>query len=130
MKSLKIILPFLIFLLVGCAHEIESVVLKEAPKPDNEVLIAATNAINEYYNLLQWKDQCTVKVHKDTGIIETNWHPVHKGEMKRKIQIYVWGKMYRVDVWHKGTFSLSEGQKDYMARLVELNLQSSIENKL
>lgn len=130
MKSPKAILYLIVFLLVGCAYEIKPVILNEAPEPDKVVLLAATNAINEYHNLLQWKDQCTIKIDDDSGIIETNWHPVHKGEMKRKMQIYVWGKMYRVDVWHIGRFSLSSGQKDYMARLIEMKLQSSIEKKL
>ena len=116
--------------MVGCAHEISSVILKEAPEPNNRVLLAAKNAINEYHGSLQWKDQCSIEINDITGIIETNWHPVHKGEVKRKIQIYVWGKMYRIDVWHKGSLFPSTGKKDYMARLVEMNLQSSIEAKL
>ena len=130
MKTQKTILLLIVFVIVGCAHEIKPVLLKEAPKPDYQVLSVATKAINEYYDSLQWKDQCVINIDNNDGIIETNWHPVHKGEIKRKIQIYVWGKMYRVDVWHRGPFTSSYGLKDYMARLVEMDLQSSIENKL
>ena len=130
MKSSMTILFFCIFLMAGCAHEMTPVILKEAPEPNNRVLLAAKNTINEYHDSLQWKDQCSIEINALAGIIETNWHPVHKGEVKRKIQIYVWGKMYRIDVWHKGSLFSSTGKKDYMARLVEMNLQSSIENKL
>lgn len=82
MKSSITILFFFILLMAGCAHEIRLVILKEAPAPDNRVLLAAKNAINEYHDSLQWKDQCSIKINDVKGVIETNWHPVHKGEVK------------------------------------------------
>ena len=127
-RNLFLILLSLLYL--GCASENTKILLKEAPKPDNKVLFVVSNVMQEYRNKLQWKNECFVEVDNEKGIIETNWHPVHKGEVKRKIQIYVWGTIYRVDVWHKNTIGLSSGGKGYMSRLVEMNLQLKIDNKL
>ncbi len=42
-----------------------------------------------------------IEVDQEKGTIETNWFPEHKGEIRLKVQIVVWGDSYRVDVWQK-----------------------------
>jgi len=130
MKNAKLTFFLIIFIVVGCVHEIQPVFLKEAPKPDETILSAVSSSLKEYRESLQWKEKCSITTNREAGLIETNWYPVHKGEVKEKIQIYVWGKIYQVDVWHKGNFRSSSAKKDYISRLVEMNLQTSIENKL
>ncbi len=125
-----IIISILSLLLLGCAAEFNKTIrLYEAPKPDDRIFSAVSNVMREYIDGLEWKNNCVLEI--DTvGIIETNWHPVQKGDVKRKIQIYVWGATYRVDVWHKSIFAPFRGSKDYNSRLAEMNLQFKIEKKL
>ncbi len=113
----------------GCAAEINKIRLYEAPKPDVRIMRAVSAVMREYMDKLDSKNQCVLEVDTD-GILDTNWHPVQQGTIKRKIQIYVWGDSYRVDVWHKPTFGPFRGSKDYQSRLMEMNLQFAIEKKL
>ena len=131
MQRFKILLPLItLFLLLGCATEVGKVKLYEAPKPDEKLLSLISSVMREdYIENLEWKEGCVLEVDTN-GIIETNWHQVKQDQATRKIQIYVWGDIYRVDVWHKYVLSPFRGTKDYASRLVEMQLQQSIEKKL
>jgi len=129
-KLLFSIFCFFITNSIASATDVEIVYLKEASPPDKEVFAAVKQTIEEYKNKLQWKEKCSLNINFEHGIIETNWHPVHKGEVSRKIQLFVWGKLYRVDVWHSAPLRILKPKKDYMARLTEMRLQARIEEIL
>lgn len=131
MQRFKILLPLLtLFLLLGCAAEVSKVKLSEAPKPDEKLLSLISSVMREdYINSLEWKEGCVLEVDAN-GIIETNWHPVKGDQTTRKIQIYVWGSVYRIDVWHQYLLSPLRVTKDYDSRLVEMRLQQAIEKKI
>ena len=116
--------------MMACVN-VQPVYLKEASKPDMKVFSAAKQMMERYKDQLQSKDGCLLIVDMNNGVLETDWHPVHKGEIERKIQIFVWGEIYRVDVWHKSYWDpFKIPKKDYMARLEEMQLQSKIHEYL
>ena len=127
-KKIVKVFGIIIFLIVsiGCV-KIRKIYLEEAPKADKEVFFIAKQVMEEYKNRLYYIKYFCLEAELENGIIETNWHPVGKGVIKHKIQIYVWGTLFRVDVWHK---SFKTPKKDYIARFVELQIQSKIQKNL
>ena len=118
---------------IATASSTEVIHLIEAPPPDEKVFASAQIIIDEYRNEIQKLGTKSIKLDIDAahGTIETSWHRVHKGELERKIQIYVWGGIYRIDVWHRSTLGLGKKtKKDYMCRLIEMQLQEKIEKEL
>ena len=104
--------------------------LKEAPAPYKKLFSIIRDVMINYKKNMEKQgiNNCALEIDSVNGAIETNWHPVHKGEQTRKIQVYVWGNLYRVDVWHRPKLRLSnKARKDYMSRLTEMQLQQEIE---
>ncbi len=133
MKIIWLILLLLILSQTVLASEVETIYLKEAPRPEKSLFSTVTIIIEELEKEMQQigSTSFTKTIDKDKGIIETNWYPVHKGEVSEKVQIFVWGNIYRVDVWHKSRIGIwRTPKKGYKARLVEMNLQSKIEKLL
>lgn len=84
--------------------------------------------LQDYQSHQLFKSEWSISANQSSGIIETNWYPAHKGEIRLKIQIAVRDKSYRVDVWQKIQFILfSEVVKTDWSRRVEYDLQRSIE---
>jgi hypothetical protein len=69
-------------------------------KADPQIFNIALKAVADYQSNLQWGENLKIESDAEDGFIETNWYPVHKGEVSEKVQIFVWGDNYRVDVWH------------------------------
>ncbi len=62
----------------------------------------------------------------ETGLIQSAWFLVHKGEAEQKVQIAVWGSFYRVDVWTRGVLT-GHVSKTFMSRVAEREIQQDIE---
>lgn len=111
----------------------ETIALKEALKADTKVFEAAEKAIDKYkeYAKKAWGVNVVTKFDKDKGLLYTDWHRVHKGEVEWKIEIMVWGHIYRVDVWERPSIGLFRyPRKGYMCRLEEMRLQQEINANL
>ncbi|MDQ1832709.1 hypothetical protein [Massilia scottii] len=63
----------------------------------------------------------------ETGLIQTAWFLVHKGESSQKVQIAVWGSLYRIDVWTRGTLT-GKIEKTFFSRVAEREIQQAIED--
>ncbi|ATQ74097.1 hypothetical protein CR152_05880 [Massilia violaceinigra] len=61
-----------------------------------------------------------------TGLIQTAWFLVHKGESSQKVQIAVWGSLYRIDVWTRSTLT-GKIEKTFFSRVAEREIQQAIE---
>ncbi len=129
MKKYILFLIFYIISLSGCSTKHELIILKEAPKYDNTLFEKVIGVVQSYKSNLQWNNLCSFEIDRVNGIIESNWHPVHKGEVQRKIEIYVWGTTHHIDVWHKNTIGFSSAHKGYVSRLVEMKFNLDIQKK-
>jgi hypothetical protein len=70
----------------------------------------------------------TVREDPHTGLIETGWFHVHKGEVELKAQIVVWGPLYRVDVWARAWIG-GRVRKTWSSRVTEKAIQEEIEKR-
>jgi len=97
--------------------------------PDSSLYIKVLKGLQDYQSHQLYKSEWSISADQSSGIIETNWYPAHKGEIRLKIQIAVREKSYRIDVWQRLQFILfSQVVKTDWARIVEYNLQMSIES--
>ena len=109
--------------------EPDSLGLNVVVHPDSLLYIKVLKGLQDYQSHQLYKSEWTISADPSTGIIETNWYPTHKGEIRLKIQIAVWDKSYRIDVWQRIQLILfSQVVKTDWARRVEYNLQTSIES--
>ena len=104
--------------------------LTEFPPPDTQVLKAAKLALEKYRDTRPFKTEWTIKVNEQKGVIETNWFPEHKGEVRLKAQIVVWGKSYRVDIWQRVGWIFPSVEKTEISRRTERHVQDGIKDQL
>ncbi len=130
-RLILLIIFFTVFSNISFASDIKSFYIKEAPIPNKNVFSAANQAIEQFKDKFLFTDECRLNINPEHGIIETNWHRVHKGEVCQKIQIFVWGNLCRVDVWDKPYLGIfKRPYKSYMSRLTEMHTQTLIDNIL
>jgi len=114
---------------LSCAgNDISSPIALAEVEPPDALLFARIEEVAEQYRKeLQWADRCSFVADREAGRIASNWHPVHKGEVERKLECYVWGSVWRVDVWDRPAGGLRKAAgKGYMARLAEMQIQQRI----
>jgi hypothetical protein len=71
-----------------------------------------------------------VVANEQTGVIETNWFPDHKGETRSKMQIVVWGNSYRGEVWQQEGWLFPSVKKTERSLRTERGLQDRIGEEL
>jgi hypothetical protein len=113
----------------GGLAQISNPTFAGAPKPDPYTFQAALTGLERYRSNRPYKDEWGITSHPDTGVIETNWFPEHKGEVKLKVQIAVRDRLYRVDVWQQHLITNRVIKTDG-SRRTELKIQSEIEKVL
>lgn len=113
----------------GGSAEIGNPHFAGAPKPDQYTFQAALTGLERYRSSHHYKSAWEITSHPDTGVIETNWFPEHKGEVRLKVQIVVRDRLYRVDAWQLQLITNRVIQTD-RSRRTELNIQSEIEKVL
>jgi hypothetical protein len=100
--------------------------LSEFSPPDTRILEAARRGLEEYRDARRYKKEWLIAVNQQRGTIETNWFPEHKGEIRLKVQIVVWGNSFRVDVWQKVGWLYSSIEKTEWSRRTERHIQDVI----
>jgi hypothetical protein len=108
------------------ASEPESLYLDQFESPNKLVFESIRKGFGSFQEQRPYKLEWKVIIDEKKGIIETNWFPEHKGEVKLKVQIAVWGSIYRVDVWQQTGF-LKAPYKTIWSMHFERNLQNEIE---
>jgi hypothetical protein len=93
------------------------------------VFSAAIRGLEMYRDTRPYKSEWKVASDPSSGIIETNWYPEHKGEVRLKIQISVWGESFRVDAWQKLGITSSVTKTEW-SRRTERSVQNSVEAQL
>ncbi len=125
---LGIIFAAILSLWIFSKSEPDSLGLYVVVHPDSSLYNKVFKGLQDYQSHQLFKSEWSISANQSSGIIETNWYPAHKGEIRLKIQIAVRDKSYRVDVWQKIQFILfSEVVKTDWSRRVEYDLQRSIE---
>lgn len=104
--------------------------LSDLTRPDVRVLRAAQLGLEKYRDTRQHKDKWIIQVDEQKGVIETNWFPEHKGEVKLKVQIVVWGDSFRVDAWQRIGWLFTSVKKTDWSRRTERHIQDSIKGQL
>jgi hypothetical protein len=104
--------------------------LTEFAPPDAHVLRTARAELERYRDTSRFKDEWSIRIDEQKGVIETNWFPEHKGEVKLKIQIVVWGDSFRVDVWQKVGWVFPSVEKTDRSRRTERHVQDLIRKRL
>jgi hypothetical protein len=129
---LSLFLGLVLFTQAAVAFDVATPYVTAAPAPDQDLFYRIKAVIDQYRLELPWSAECDVQFDLQRGIIQTNWHPVHKGEVLQKVQVYIWGDMYRVDVWNKRAFLafLAKPKKKELARTYEWKIQNMIEEKV
>jgi hypothetical protein len=94
--------------------------------PDPDMFKIVNKGVEKYSKDHQSISNFIVHSDSNTGLIETDWYTDHKGEIKLKAQICVWGKNYRVDVWQRLLIT-GEIKKTYWSRMSEKEFQNTIE---
>ncbi len=128
MKNLTAINVLLLILIssVSNAAELQDPYIDQLAPPNQILLEAAENGVNSFKESSQFKKEWEVTIDREKGTIETNWFPVHKGEVESKIQIAVWGSLYRIDVWHLTGWLRTPGKTRH-SMWFERMLQNEIE---
>lgn len=131
--TLLISITFLLVLLVptspSAETQPESLFLEQFPAPEAKVFEAAIKGLENYRNSRQYNKEWEIKVDKAKGVLETNWFPEHRGEVKLKVQIVVWANHFRVDVWQKVGVMGTVKKTDW-SRRTERHIQETIEKVL
>ena len=110
--------------------DISEAFVSELPKPDARVLKAAKLGLEQYRDTRPYKNEWLIQIDEEKGVIETNWFPEHKGEVRLKVQIVVWGGSFRVDVWQKVGWLFSSIEKTDGSRRTERHIQDTIKTQL
>jgi len=98
--------------------------------PDADVFVAVREGLEAYraQNRAIGAKDWTVREDSQTGLIETGWFHVHKGEVELKAQIVVWGPLYRIDVWSRALLG-GRVRKTWWSRVTERAIQEEIEKR-
>jgi len=104
--------------------------LTDFARPDAHVFQAARLGLEQYRDTRQFKSEWFIQIDEQKGVIETNWFPEHKGEVKLKIQIVVWGDSFRVDAWQKVGWIFPSIEKTDWSRRTERHVQDTIKKRL
>lgn len=110
--------------------DVSEAFLSEFPPPSARVLKAAKLGLEKYRDTRQFKNEWLIHIDEQKGVIETNWFPEHKGEVRLKVQIVVWGDSFRVDVWQKMGWLFSSIEKTDGSRRTERHIQDTIKTQL
>lgn len=97
-------------------------------QPDAQLLRDARDGLQSFHmrNIPLGPRDLRLEEDVEAGLIQTAWFPVHKGEAEQKVQIAVWGSLYRVDVWTRSVLTGKLG-KDGRSQGAERDIQASIE---
>ena len=115
---------------IGADGDLADAFLGDFPRPDARVLRAARLGLEHYRDTRPFKSEWSIQTDEQKGVIETNWFPEHKGEVKLKIQIVVWGDSFRVDAWQKVGWFLPSVEKTDWCRRTERHIQDAIKKQL
>jgi hypothetical protein len=123
---------FLLLSVMGAraGTDVDDAFLSEFALPDARVLRAARLGLEQYRDTRQFKSEWSIQVDEQKGVVETNWFPEHKGEVKLKIQIVVWGDSFRVDTWQKVGWVFPSVEKTDRSRRTERHVQDAIRKQL
>jgi hypothetical protein len=152
MKNIKTILIIILLVLIGSLVgfylgprwimpstpiDVSAKIPETTQEAAPNVLSIAIEAISDYQKTLQWSENLIIRPDAENGVIDTSWYPVHKGEVSEKIQVFVWGENYRIDVWHRAGWSFwyspsgwskfNVPYKTEITRMKEFQLQETIE---
>ena len=64
--------------------------------------------------------------NEEQGTFETSWFNRHKGEIRLKIYAVVWGKFYRISVYHNTSWIFNNCDRTIHSRAMERKLQEQI----
>ncbi len=93
--------------------------------PDPVLWNAIQEVLQDYSKgttISEWK----LSSDKTKGLLWTNYFRTHKGEVRLKIEAVVWGKEFRVEVWHNTGTIFKWPRKTEWARRVERALQVQV----
>lgn len=94
--------------------------------PDPELFEVVKRGLEKYSKNRETISEFTLNPDPNTGFVETGWYRDHKGEIRLKAQVFVWGKNYRIDVWQRIQFT-GEVAKTEWSRMSEKEIQNAIE---
>ena len=77
-------------------------------------------------NITDW----TINIDEENGIFETGWFRTHKGEIRLKAQVKVWGANFRVDVWQNVGYFFPDIRKTFSSIKREQALQEFIQEAI
>ncbi len=115
---------------IGAEEDLADIFLSDFPSPDARVLRAARLGLEQYRDTRPFKSEWSIQIDEQKGVIETNWFPEHKSEVKLKIQIVVWGDSFRVDTWQKVGWFFPSIEKTDWCRRTERHIQDAIKKQL
>ncbi len=95
--------------------------------PAPHVLKAAEQGLREFRNSRPYKDEWQILVDEKRGVVETNWYPEHKGEIRLRAIIAVWGDSFRVDVWQRVGWLFPSEEKTEWSRRTERHIQEAVQ---
>jgi hypothetical protein len=72
----------------------------------------------------------TINFDEEKGIFETGWFRTHKGEIRLKAQVKVWGPNFRVDVWQNVGYFFPDIRKTFSSIRHEQALQEFIQEAI
>ena len=111
--------------------DVSLVSLVPPQKADASVFEAAEKVVKNYCSGLHGVEKIRIRADAGSGVVETDWYPVRKGEVGEKVQALVWGDHFRVEVWHRaGRGRMKAPFKSEISRVVERRLQENLEEAL
>ena len=115
---------------IGADGDLADPFLSDFAPPDARVLRAARLGLEYYRDTRQLKSEWSIRIDEQKGVIETNWFPEHKGEVRLKIQVVVWADSFRIDTWQKVGWFLPSIEKTDWSRRTERRVQDAIKKQL
>lgn len=88
------------------SHNLSSLASADTESMATDTFTVIKAVLQKYRDDLQWSEKCSLSADERAGTIETTWHPVHKGEVERKVQVLLSGNTYKIDVWHRSSWGL------------------------
>ncbi len=122
-----VVLAFSTVAMVVSASESTEMAIGTVAPPAPHVLKAAEQGLREYRDSRAYKDEWQILVDEKRGIVETNWYSEHKGEVRLRAIIAVWGESFRVDVWQKVGWLFPTEEKTEWSRRTERHIQDAVQ---
>jgi len=83
-----------LMVLLTNAHKLDDPHLRGYPFPKKEVVQAAKQILQSYLESKHIEEKVSVDVNYEKGIVETDWYLSHKGEVRLKVRVVVWGAFF------------------------------------